>query len=119
MDTSSLLGRDVDFASRRKRDRVGPCGLLRGHGSVLGTTAKAGPRTAVDWEPVPQGLGWRRTINLPEKPPKKTSPAPVSADKPKRSHMLASETPLRQRQRAALAQLAEAHSELEAARRAE
>jgi hypothetical protein len=33
--------------------------------------------------------------------------------------MLASETPLRQRQRAALAQLAEAHSDLEAARRAE
>ena len=33
--------------------------------------------------------------------------------------MLPSETPLTQRQRAALAQLAEAHSELEAARRAE
>jgi hypothetical protein len=33
--------------------------------------------------------------------------------------MLASETPLTQRQRAALAQLAEAHRELEAARRAE
>jgi hypothetical protein len=33
--------------------------------------------------------------------------------------MLTSETPLTQRQRAALAQLAEAHRELEAARRAE
>jgi hypothetical protein len=88
------------------------------HGSVVGTTAKAGPRTAVDWEPVPQGLGRRPTIKRAREAAKEDeSPLPpISLEgltcSPRK-------TPLTQRERAALAQLAEAHRELEAARRAE
>jgi hypothetical protein len=41
-------------------------------GSVLGTTARAGPRTAADWEPVPEGSAGGGQSNVPEKPPRKT-----------------------------------------------